>query len=85
MSSSDEDVVRRPGRGGTAHVQASPGSERSLSAKESHAQSVFGSDGENANGDDDADLFGSDGSDGEGNGIEYENYPLSCLQGDTMY
>lgn len=73
MSSSDEDVVRRPGRTSGAGQPASPSaSERSnpAAAPESPAHSDAG----NVNGDDDddADLFGSDGSDGGfGNEDEY--------------
>ncbi|PLB44035.1 hypothetical protein P170DRAFT_418597 [Aspergillus steynii IBT 23096] len=63
MSSSDEDVVRRPGRSSGAGQPASPsGSERSNPA--ARLESPAGSDAGNMNGDDDADLFGSDGSDG---------------------
>ncbi|KAH8425719.1 Paf1-complex subunit LEO1 [Aspergillus melleus] len=64
MSSSDEDVVRRPGRSSGAGQPASPsGSERSNPA--AAPESPAGLDAGNLNGDDDdADLFGSDGSDG---------------------
>ncbi|PWY81804.1 hypothetical protein BO70DRAFT_362235 [Aspergillus heteromorphus CBS 117.55] len=61
MSSSDEDV-RRPGRGTGAGQPGSPsGSEHSNPAR---SPSPVGSDAGNANGYDDADLFGSDASDG---------------------
>ncbi|KAF4268557.1 hypothetical protein CNMCM8057_008509 [Aspergillus fumigatus] len=64
MSSSDEDVVRRPGRSMAADRAESPvGSEQSNNAAARHS-SPFGSDAGNMNGDDDADLFGSDGSEG---------------------
>ncbi|KAF9887463.1 hypothetical protein FE257_010180 [Aspergillus nanangensis] len=66
MSSSDEDIVRRPGRGtGAGHPASRSGSERSDPA--SRDQSPVASDAGNmmnADADDDvADLFGSDGSD----------------------
>lgn len=57
MSSSDEEVVRRPGRSTDAsRVQSPSASERSANG---HAESPLGSD--RLNDDDDADLFGSDG------------------------
>ncbi|PYH82107.1 hypothetical protein BO82DRAFT_309246 [Aspergillus uvarum CBS 121591] len=52
MSSSDEDVVRRPVRGAAADRPGSP------------SGSELGSDAGNMNNYDDADLFGSDASDG---------------------
>ncbi|RWQ99674.1 Leo1-like protein-domain-containing protein [Paecilomyces variotii] len=59
MSSSDEEVVRRPGRSTDAsRVQSPSASERSASPN-GRAESPLGSDKLNA--DDDADLFGSDG------------------------
>lgn len=69
MSSSDEEVVRRPGRSTDAsRVQSPSASERSASPN-GRAESPLGSDKLNA--DDDADLFGSDG--------DLEEY------GNTMY
>jgi RNA polymerase-associated protein LEO1 len=75
MSSSDEDVVRRPGRSMAADRAESPvGSEQSNNAAARHS-SPFGSDAGNMNGDDDADLFGSDGSEGGfGNEEKYERF-----------
>ncbi|KAL5366559.1 Leo1-like protein-domain-containing protein [Aspergillus floccosus] len=68
MSSSDEEVVRRPGRSAGTGQPASPsGSEQRSEHNESTArdQSPVASDTGNMNmDDDDADLFGSDGSDG---------------------
>ncbi|KAG2414106.1 hypothetical protein HFD88_003297 [Aspergillus terreus] len=68
MSSSDEEVVRRPGRSAGAGQPASPsGSEQRSEHNGSAArdQSPVASDTGNMNmDDDDADLFGSDGSDG---------------------
>lgn len=55
MSSSDEEVVRRPGRSGRAQ---SPGSEHNNTPV---ADSM---DLDQPNGDGDADLFGSDGDEG---------------------
>jgi RNA polymerase-associated protein LEO1 len=56
MSSSDEDVIQRPARGGRGQAQSDAGSELASPAP--------GSDAGNLNfDDDDADLFGSDGSD----------------------
>ncbi|KAA8652214.1 hypothetical protein EYZ11_012754 [Aspergillus tanneri] len=64
MSSSDEDVVRRPGRSTGAGQPKSPsGSEHDNSLVAGHS-SPAGSYAGNVNGDDDADLFGSDASDG---------------------
>lgn len=76
MSSSDEEVVRRPGRSAGAGQPASPsGSEQRSEHNGSAArdQSPVASDTGNMNmDDDDADLFGSDGSDGGfGNDTEY--------------
>lgn len=68
MSSSDEDAVRRPGRG--AGRQSPSGSERSNTPAERN-QSPVGSDAGNMNVDDDADLFGSDGSDDGLENLEY--------------
>ncbi|KKK17766.1 hypothetical protein P175DRAFT_0498950 [Aspergillus ochraceoroseus IBT 24754] len=64
MSSSDEDVVRRPGRSG--------GGGLSQPESEAGSPSPVASDAGNMNGvdDDDADLFGSDGSDG---GFDQDN------------
>ncbi|PYH32748.1 Paf1-complex subunit LEO1 [Aspergillus neoniger CBS 115656] len=63
MSSSDEDVVRRPGRS-TGAVQPGSPSASEHSEAPARSQSPAGSDADNANGYDDADLFGSDASDG---------------------
>jgi RNA polymerase-associated protein LEO1 len=82
MSSSDEDVVRRPGRTTAADRAESPvGSEHS-NTPAARDLSPFGSDAENMNGDDDADLFGSDGSEGGfGNEEKYKNcYNASRVQ-----
>lgn len=58
MSSSDEEVVRRPGR--SSREQSPAGSEHSNAPVADN-----GMDLDNINGDDDdADLFGSDGSEG---------------------
>lgn len=72
MSSSDEDIVRRPGRGSGAGQPASPsGSEHSNPATARNGSPV-GADPDILNDDDDADLFGSDGSEGGfGNDNEY--------------
>ncbi|KAE8145916.1 Leo1-like protein-domain-containing protein [Aspergillus avenaceus] len=68
MSSSDEDVVRRPGRGtGAGQSTSSPRSVHSNTPIARH-DSPARPDSRNMNDDDDADLFGSDGSeDGFGN------------------
>ncbi|PKX94450.1 Paf1-complex subunit LEO1 [Aspergillus novofumigatus IBT 16806] len=64
MSSSDEDVVRRPGRTTAADRAESPGGSEHSNTPAARDPSPFGSDAGNMNGDDDADLFGSDGSEG---------------------
>lgn len=56
MSSSDEEVVRRPGRSGRG--QSPAGSEPS------NTPAADNMDLDQPNGDDDADLFGSDGDEG---------------------
>ncbi|KAL2872193.1 Paf1-complex subunit LEO1 [Aspergillus lucknowensis] len=59
MSSSDEeDVIRRPARGGGGQALSSAGSDLGSPAAASDADNMNGLDN------DDADLFGSDGSDG---------------------
>ncbi|OJJ49555.1 hypothetical protein ASPZODRAFT_58747 [Penicilliopsis zonata CBS 506.65] len=66
MSSSDEeDVVRRAGRGIGNGRQSDSGSEPSGSPRAGNdaAESPLASDADIVNGDDDADLFGSDGED----------------------
>ncbi|KAI3046139.1 hypothetical protein CBS147352_7352 [Aspergillus niger] len=63
MSSSDEDVVRRPGRSAGAGQPGSPSASEHSEAP-ARSQSPAGSDAGNADGYDDADLFGSDASDG---------------------
>ncbi|KAF7595763.1 hypothetical protein BBP40_004894 [Aspergillus hancockii] len=64
MSSSDEEVVRRPGRGsGAGQPPPSPSdSEHNPDVARNYSPVEY--DGGIMNGDDDADLFGSDGSDG---------------------
>lgn len=65
MSSSDEEVVRRPGRAG--RDQSPAGSEHSNAPAADN-----GMDLDNINGDDDdADLFGSDGDEGGFGDDEY--------------
>ncbi|GIK02694.1 hypothetical protein Aspvir_006753 [Aspergillus viridinutans] len=64
MSSSDEDVVRRPGRATAADRADSPVSSERSNTPTARDPSPFKSDAGNLNGDDDADLFGSDGSEG---------------------
>ncbi|KAL4914208.1 Leo1-like protein-domain-containing protein [Aspergillus aurantiobrunneus] len=58
MSSSDEDVVRRPARSGAGQALSEAGSAPGSPAAASDAENKNGVD------DDDADLFGSDGSEG---------------------
>ncbi|KAL2831991.1 Leo1-like protein-domain-containing protein [Aspergillus cavernicola] len=58
MSSSDEDVVRRPARSGAGQTLSNAGSEPGSPAIASDAGNMNGID------DHDADLFGSDGSEG---------------------
>lgn len=77
MSSSDEDVVRRPGRSAGAGQPGSPSASEHSEAP-ARSQSPAGSDAGNANGYDDADLFGSDASDG-GFGDDNEYDKLSRL------
>lgn len=75
MSSSDEGIVRRPGRNSGAGQPASPsGSEQSNPATARNGSPV-GADPDILNDDDDADLFGSDGSEG-GFGNDNEYCPL---------
>lgn len=75
MSSSDEDIVRRPGRSSGSGQPASPsGSEHSNPAT-ARIGSPVGADPDILNDDDDADLFGSDGSEG-GSGNYNEYCPL---------
>jgi RNA polymerase-associated protein LEO1 len=57
MSSSDEDVIQRPARGGRGQAESDAGSEPASPAPGSDAGNL------NFDDDDDADLFGSDGSD----------------------
>ncbi|KAI9928540.1 hypothetical protein ASPWEDRAFT_106629 [Aspergillus wentii DTO 134E9] len=80
MSSSDEDAVRRPGRG--AGRQSPSGSERSNTPAERN-QSPVGSDAGNMNVDDDADLFGSDGSDGGLENLDQHHRTLDDEQLDS--
>ncbi|EAW07912.1 Paf1-complex subunit LEO1 [Aspergillus clavatus NRRL 1] len=81
MSSSDEDVVRRPARATAADQPGSPiGSDRS-NTPAVRDQSPFGSDAGNLNGDDDADLFGSDGSDG---GFGDDSRPQRTLEDEEL-
>lgn len=76
MSSSDEDVIRRPGRSTGAGQPGSPSASEHSEAP-ARSQSPAGSDAGNANGYDDADLFGSDASDGGfGDDNEYGQLPL---------
>lgn len=69
MSSSDEEVVRRPGRATSANGLQSP----APSDNESDAGNVrtHGVDNDQMDEDDDADLFGSDGSEGGFDNVEY--------------
>lgn len=71
MSSSDEDVIRRPARGpGAGHQPSSPSGSEGSNGPAVRDQSPVGSDAPNMNGDDDdADLFGSEGSDA---GLDHE-------------
>ncbi|KAL3480126.1 Leo1-like protein-domain-containing protein [Aspergillus californicus] len=63
-SSDDEDVVRRPARSGGGQTLSNAGSEPGSRAAASNAGIMNGAD------DDDADLFGSDGSEG---GFDQDN------------
>ena len=80
MSSSDEDVVRRPARSGADQPLSEAGSAPGSPAPMSDAGSMNGA------GDDDADLFGSDGGSNTGfdQDAEYALFPsaydttLSC-------
>lgn len=64
MSSSDEEVVRRPGRSGKAQSPAESEHNDGLAADDMDVDKPNG-------GDDDADLFGSDGSEGGFGDEEY--------------
>jgi hypothetical protein len=69
MSSSDEEAVRRPGRATSANGLQSPApSDRDSAAGN---QSPYGAAGNQMDEDNDADLFGSDGSEGGLDNIEY--------------
>ncbi|KAL4888401.1 Leo1-like protein-domain-containing protein [Aspergillus ambiguus] len=87
MDSSDEEVVRRPGRGAGAGQPGSPSGSEQRSEHESVAreQSPVASDPGNMNlDDDDADLFGSEGSDGGfGNDAEQPHRTLDDEQLDS--
>ncbi|KAE8321998.1 Leo1-like protein-domain-containing protein [Aspergillus sergii] len=64
MSSSDEDIVRRPGRSSGAGQPASPSGSEDRNPATARIGSPVGADPDILNDDDDADLFGSDGSEG---------------------
>lgn len=68
MSSSDEEAVRRPGRSAGANGPHSPAQNDESGAEN---KSPFGAGGNQMDEDDDADLFGSDGSEGGLDNIEY--------------
>lgn len=72
MSSSDEDVVRRPARTGAGQALSEAGSAPGSPAPMSDAGNMNGAD------DDDADLFGSDGGSDGGfdQDTEYAPFPL---------
>lgn len=78
MSSSDEDAVRRPGRGGASRQQSRSDSRQSTTPAN---DDPFGESAGNANEgheeDDDADLFGSDGPDDEFGDTEYGLHLIS--------
>lgn len=63
MSSSDEEVVRRPGRSGRVQSQAESAHNESPAADDMDLDKPNGDD-------DDTDLFGSEGSDGGFGGEE---------------
>jgi len=71
MSSSDEEVVRRPGRSGRG--QSPAGSEHS------NTSAADNMDLDQPNGDDDADLFGSDGDAGGLEELAEDEYGYTCF------
>lgn len=74
MSSSDEDVIRRPGRSGPGDHQ---GAEYEQGNNSAQNEDLHETNSDNMNGDeDDADLFGSDDPGGEAKNDEYGAYPL---------
>lgn len=68
MSSSDEEAVRRPGRGAGANGPQTPAPSGNDSGAGNN--SPFGAGGDQMDEDDDADLFGSDGSEGGLDNVE---------------
>ena len=74
MSSSDEEVVRRPGRAG--RDQSPAGSEHSNAPVADNGMDLDNIDGD----DDDADLFGSDGDEGGLGDDEYGPWVSHWLQ-----
>lgn len=63
---SDEDVVRRPGRSGASDRQSSENEQGNTPTAQNEDTNP-----DNMNGDDDADLFGSDEPDGDADNNEY--------------
>lgn len=76
MSSSDEEVVRRPGRSGKAQSPAESEHNDGPAADDMDVDKPNG-------GDDDADLFGSDGSEGGFADEEYVYYWFNCCEFDA--
>ncbi|KAJ5587897.1 uncharacterized protein N7459_003662 [Penicillium hispanicum] len=69
--SSDEEAVRRPGRGTGANGMQSPARSDSQHDSDAGNKSPFGADGDQMDEDNDADLFGSDGEEGGLENLEY--------------
>ena len=76
--SSDEETVRRPGRGVSANGLQNPANNDFHSESDTGDQVSLGADGEQMDEDDDADLFGSDGEEGGLENLKYAG--ISVLQ-----
>lgn len=79
MSSSDEDMVRRPGRiAGASGRQTSADNDHNDLPPQNDSPNEMNMDNANEQEDDDADLFGSDGPDGELDNTEYGNISFAA-------